>query len=85
VIWGDLMVEGLRLMGIGMGIVFAFLFLLVGLLRLMSFAVLRLSPAPPPSVESHAIPAPPSADPALMAVIGAAVHRYRRNHMRRGP
>lgn len=83
-IWGDLMVEGLRLMGIGMGIVFTFLFLLVGLLRLMSFAVLRLSPAPPP-VEPQAIPAPESADPALTAVIGAAVHRYRRKHMRRGP
>lgn len=40
----DLLIEGLWLMAIGLGIVFAFLAMLVGLLVLMSKAVARWGP-----------------------------------------
>lgn len=73
----DLMVEGLRLMAIGMGIVFGFLLFLVAFLRLMSLAALRLAPpAPPVLPKPESVLAPP-ADHALVAAITAAVHRYR--------
>jgi oxaloacetate decarboxylase gamma subunit len=74
-----LMMEALRLMGIGMGIVFCFLLLLVGILRVMSWAALKLAPPEP-----HALASPsstptlttPEADD-LIAVIAAAIARYR--------
>lgn len=75
----DLLVEGLRLMVIGMGIVFSFLLLLVGVLRLMSAAVVRLSP------DASRLPVDASADEGevtdagVIAVISAAVARYRRD------
>lgn len=79
------MIEGLRLMGIGMGIVFAFLILLVVLLRWMSFVALRLAPAAPATLPE---PAPATTsdipDQALVAVITAAVHRYRRARREQG-
>jgi oxaloacetate decarboxylase gamma subunit len=69
-------------MAIGMGIVFSFLLLLVVLLRAMSWVADRLSPgfpeAPPPAA---AIAAGGNANRAsneeLIAVISAAVARYR--------
>ncbi len=75
-----LLVESLQLMGIGMGIVFSFLVLLVGMLRLMSSLALRLAP-----LESSPAQTPPSSVPAdesddLIAVIASAVARYRRRH-----
>jgi oxaloacetate decarboxylase gamma subunit len=79
----DLLIEGLRLMAIGMGIVFAFLVLLVGVLRLMSLAAMRLAPEPLAAQVPAAGPAPAAGDdPALTAVIGAAITRYRRDHPR---
>ncbi|MCG6943230.1 MAG: OadG family protein [Thiohalocapsa sp.] len=68
-----LLLESLRLLMIGMGIVFSFLLLLVGMLRLMSWAALRLAPV-------SAAPAPQTsaaADDRVVAVIAAAVARYR--------
>jgi oxaloacetate decarboxylase gamma subunit len=86
----DLLLEGVRLMLIGMGIVFVFLLLLVGLLRALSQAVQRWAPATPPAplAVTGAGPAP---DPSragvntglpgeLLAVIAAAVSRYRQDH-----
>jgi oxaloacetate decarboxylase gamma subunit len=82
----ELLLEGLRLMLIGMGIVFAFLLMLVGVLRLMSRFAKRLAP------ETHAAaaagyPIPPG--PAgqldqveLVAVLSAALHRYRKDRRR---
>lgn len=79
----DLLIEGLRLMAIGMGIVFAFLALLVGVLRLMSMAAMRLAPEPLVAQLPAAVPAHSAGeDPALTAVIAAAVARYRRDHPR---
>jgi oxaloacetate decarboxylase (Na+ extruding) subunit gamma len=78
----DLLVEGLWLMGIGLGIVFSFLLILVGTLVLMSKAVARWAP-------EERFPAPPAVDyptgqvtndDRLIAVITAAVHAHRRRH-----
>ncbi|HSP59181.1 MAG TPA: OadG family transporter subunit [Halomonas sp.] len=77
----QLLQEGLSLMGLGMGFVFVFLTLLVAITTLMSKAIGRFFPEPVAPVGG---PPAPSAhhDEALMAVISAAVHRYRRRHRR---
>lgn len=76
---GALLFESFMLMLIGMGIVYGFLLLLVGILRLMSALVLRLAPAeelqPTPSPAAASLPADGSED--LIAVITAAIARYR--------
>ena len=78
-VFGELMVEGLRLMVIGMGIVFVFLIVLVALLRLMSLVAGRLAPAAPVALpEPVPASAPGAPDQTLVAVITAAIHRYRR-------
>jgi oxaloacetate decarboxylase gamma subunit len=76
----DLIIESLRLMGIGMGIVFSFLLLLIGLLRVMSAVALRLAPAepqPPRSPLQGGGSSPQADDDELIAVIAAAIGRYR--------
>ncbi len=84
-----LLLEGLRLMVIGMGIVFAFLLLLVGVLRLLSQAVQRFAPEPSllasPDVGAASpglavTPAEALAGGELVAVIAAAIACYRRDH-----
>lgn len=73
--------QGASLMVFGMGFVFTFLTLLVGLTTLMSTLVIKYGPMPIPvpvksrrnsgsSVESHS-------DDELVAVITAAVHKFR--------
>ncbi|EXJ16708.1 hypothetical protein D779_3385 [Imhoffiella purpurea] len=76
------MMESLRLMMIGMGIVFGFLLLLVGILKLVSSVAQRIVPAEAHPVPSPSpLPHPPASDSDdLIAVIGAAVARYRRGH-----
>ena len=78
---GALLFESFMLMLIGMGIVFGFLLLLVGILRLMSTLVLRLAPAeelqPTPTPSPAAAPLPADGSEDLIAVISAAITRYR--------
>lgn len=78
----DLLVEGLWLTVIGLGIVFSFLLVLVGLLVLMSKAVARWGPDEPlpanPAV-SHPVTQPQD-EPRLIGVIAAAIHQYRRRN-----
>lgn len=71
-----LLFESLRLMLIGMGIVFSFLLLLVGILRVMSWAAARLAPLPQtePAVPVAGVGAETETP---IAVIAAAVARYR--------
>ena len=80
----DLMLEGLTLMVFGMGFVFTFLTLLVFATKTMSAIVLRLSPVEELVMEAPVTMAQPSQnvanDPQLMAVLSAAVHRYRQDH-----
>jgi len=70
--------ESLRLLVIGMGIVFLFLLLLVALLRAMSWIAQRLAPPEPEPL------APPLADSAsdddIVAAIAAAITRWRSTH-----
>ncbi|MBK5969558.1 MULTISPECIES: OadG family protein [Thiorhodovibrio] len=75
--------ESLRLMLIGMSIVFAFLMLLVVCLRGMSWLAARIAPAelqdaPVGAMAGGAGAAPDDAD--VVAVIAAAVARYRARH-----
>jgi oxaloacetate decarboxylase gamma subunit len=72
----DLLLESLRLMGIGMGIVFCFLLLLVALLKGMSWVAGWLGPPEPePAAQT---PSPKAAtDDDLIAVISAAIAYYR--------
>ncbi|TVQ90207.1 MAG: sodium pump decarboxylase subunit gamma [Chromatiaceae bacterium] len=74
----SLLIDALRLLGAGMGIVFSFLLLLVALLRLMSWVAHRIAP---PGPELSLPPTPLAAgDVALVAVISAAIARYRAAH-----
>jgi len=75
------MLEGVRLMVLGMGIVFSFLVLLVFVMRGMSRLAAALTPSPdiaptPTAVSS----APGEPDQAVVAAITAAVERFRRDH-----
>ncbi|WP_136680285.1 OadG family transporter subunit [Neptunomonas sp. XY-337] len=75
----NLLSEGLTLMVFGMGFVFVFLTLLVGITTGMSKLVTKYTPAPQPKA---AKPAPAAAaqsgnNDELVAVISAAVHKYR--------
>ena len=75
--------EGLALMGLGMGFVFVFLTVLVGVTTLMSKIIGRFFPesvAPLPAGGSR-VPASRQDDDVMVA-ISAAVHRYRRRHRR---
>tara|TARA_B100000780_G_C21110371_1_gene448681 strand:- start:1629 stop:1865 length:237 start_codon:yes stop_codon:yes gene_type:complete len=78
------MLEGLTLMASGMGFVFSFLTLLVFATKAMSATVLRFAPVeellinPPLTIVSASQQA--ANDPQLMAVLSAAVHRYRQDH-----
>jgi len=86
----DLMIDGLKLMVLGMGIVFVFLSLLIVLMTLMS----RIARAIGDGVEEgSAVPAVPlpgapttslQEDVAIPAVIAAAVYRYRTARQRLG-
>lgn len=77
----ELLLESLSLMAIGMGIVFGFLLLLVGILRGMSAFALKIAPAEPhPAAAPAALHTPGSESDDVIAVITAAVARYRRHH-----
>ena len=78
----NLLNEGLALMGMGMGFVFVFLTVLVITVTLMSGVVRRFQPAAPaPAVKrsTGSAAAATHQDEEVMAVISAAVHRYRRH------
>lgn len=84
----QLVSESLALMRVGMGFVVVFLTVLVMITTLMSWFIRRLFPEPPPGstapAHSQAVAeqARPHEDKQLIAVLSAAVHRYRRNHSR---
>ena len=78
----DLLTEGLALMGLGMGFVFVFLTILVITVTLMSIVIRRFQPVAvnsPTQNTPKASSAPVGQDDEVMAVISAAVHRYRRH------
>ena len=73
----QLMEQGLQLMALGMGSVFLFLGLLIGVITLVSRIIqkfdLEIAPAPTDSQSSHDV---------LLEVISAAVQQYRSDHPR---
>ncbi|UYF99148.1 MULTISPECIES: OadG family protein [unclassified Halomonas] len=81
----ELLQEGLALMGLGMGFVFVFLTILVISVVLMSALITRMQPAAestPTRVKSSAGATPAGQDDEVVAVISAAVHRYRSSRTR---
>ena len=77
-----LMEQGIELMLYGMGTVFVFLTLLVLVTTLMSALFERFgTPDPVPAATPAARPVSPAADDKqLIAVISAAIHKYRSRH-----
>ncbi|MYL23327.1 OadG family protein [Vreelandella massiliensis] len=73
----ELLNEGLALMALGMGFVFVFLTVLVISVTLMSSVVRRFQPAPAPLAPVKQAPSAALQDDETLAVISAAVHRYR--------
>ena len=83
--FADLMLVGLKLMLLGMGIVFSFLVVLVFALRGMSRLANWLAPEIEPPVIAGVTPIQSTGhthDEELIAVISAAIARFRSNHLR---
>lgn len=80
----DLILLGFELMLLGMGIVFTFLIILVFALKLMSRIAAHFEHIPDPQQQqpflTTAAIAEKPANTALIAVISAAVTRYRSSH-----
>ena len=73
----SLMSQAIDLTVVGMGFVFVFLIVLIGATTLMSKIAMKLEPPAPEVPAAPAQPATPMNDPQLMAVISAAVAKYR--------
>ncbi len=73
--FSELMMTGIQLMLVGMGIVFTFLMVLVVTMKGMSRLAISLGGEPPAA--DAATTAPGERDEVLIAVISAAIRRYR--------
>jgi len=71
----DLLLPGLKLMLVGMGIVFLFLALLVWIIGITAKVVKRYSPQSVPKSRSQVLVDPDESE--LVAVISAAIERFR--------
>ena len=76
----DLILQGVQLMILGMGVVFIFLMILVFALSLMSKIAFYFDKGDEYAVHDTAKPAVKPENTALIAVISAAVARYRSSH-----
>ena len=70
----ELLAQGLQLMGVGMGVVFLFLGLLVGVISLVSMIIQKGEPAAVTAGDESI-----SRDD-LLVVLSEAVSRYRKDH-----
>lgn len=70
----ELLAEGLQLMGVGMGVVFLFLGLLVGVVTLVSAVIQKFE------VKTVHVGTESLNDADLLSVITEAVKRYRADH-----
>jgi len=73
----ELMTQGVELMLTGMGIVFLFLVMLIGAVKLMAYCVANFLPEEVPAAPAVARPASGAVTPAVTAAITAAVHQHR--------
>ena len=76
----NLMQQGVELMLFGMGTVFLFLAVLIVATTLMSFLIQRFFPAKPLLVPAAVNSGAATNDDQLIAVIGAAIHKFRSRH-----
>ena len=74
----EMLSSGIELMLIGMGMVYAFLAMLIVAINLMSRAVRRYFPEMPSKFPEQ--PVAVSNDKAVIAAITAAVHQYRKKY-----
>ena len=74
---GQLLLEGLELMLIGMALVFIFLVLLIGCIRLMSTLLQRATVHEPVPLVAARVAAGPLPDADTLAAIRAAVQQHR--------
>ena len=74
----EMISAGLELMLLGMGIVFAFLALLVVMVSIMTKVLQRFFPAP--SAPDIPLASAGHTDAGVIAAISAAVHQYRNKH-----
>lgn len=75
-----LLLESVNLLMVGMIVVFAFLTVLIGAVKLMSLLVQRFSELPTDGVVDTSVPNTQEANsvsPEIVAAISAAVHQYR--------
>ena len=70
----NLIIEGFKFMGLGMGTVFLFLIVMIGSMNVMSYVVHRFFPEPQPSATP---PAPPEDNKKVIAAITAAIKHHR--------
>jgi len=75
----ELIAEGFQLMGVGMGVVFLFLGLLVGVISLVSRIIQSFETKTVTNIEGGTSA---SNDSDLLEVVGEAVKRYRAEHNR---
>ncbi len=73
----EMMSSGIELMLIGMGIVFAFLTMLVVMVNIMTRVIQRFFPVTPITVVTPASASTSHTDASIIAAISAAVHQYR--------
>ena len=73
-----LLQSGVELMVVGMGIVFAFLATLVGIIHITAHLIRRFTPAPE-RVVIKPVQNTPHSQQETIAAITAAIHRYRAN------
>ena len=77
----DLLVKSVQLMAVGMGVVFAFLGLLIFITKFLSDVVIKFQGTPAPV--THKASASPQARgeiaPQTVAAISAAIHQYRQS------
>jgi oxaloacetate decarboxylase gamma subunit len=76
----NLMQQGVELMLFGMGTVFVFLAVLIVATTFMSFLIQRFFPAKPLVLPQAANRATSTNDDQLVAVISAAIHKFRSRH-----
>lgn len=77
----ETMTQGVELMFSGMGIVFLFLAMLIGAVKLMAYCVGNFFPEEAQAISVAPKPATRNTDaPAVTAAITAAVHQHRAKH-----
>lgn len=72
----EVMTQGVELMLTGMGIVFLFLVMLIGAVKLMAYCVAKFLPEEP-IMTAPPTPVSSGVTPAVTAAITAAVHQHR--------